>query len=692
MIPSWDDLRCGWAEAALRDDLYRDYRRGRLGFVPHLLPELAVAEPIERVLDVLADRLGPALDHALDPEHAEPGVRLPDTLRSPVADQPDGRWITRSNVVGVNIRTVGSAWNVVQYSLTLPAAFDAIHLLPVWQPGVVESLYGPSSWDIDGSIFSEELAAARPGLDTPERQLGAVIHLLHALGRAVGMDVIPHCDRYAEMALTHPEHFEWLQRRGLEIVDHRADLHEAVQRRIFAFVIDRGPAASRGDMPANAAALFAPDMPEQTRRHLIFGRAADLEGREARRLALVKWLREDGYEPVPATMAPPYRGLEVDPDPGAVIVDEHGMRWRDYRITEPREMSRVFGPLARYKLYERLDDNAAWAIDFDRPREDTWRHVCDHYAAVQQRFGFDFMRGDMSHVQMRPGGVPAETGERYDPLHAVKEHVRRNGAPWFAYFAESFLGPPNFMAYGDEVAHLEACEADATLGNLQSFPVGTPAFLAELAHYLDVAARSTVAPSMTAMTADKDDPRFDTFFAAGNAARTMLALFIPDLPSYTGLGFEIRDVHLEPAPNEHYTKLYVFHERKGPKARHGPWIWGRNAELFDQVTRLRLLAEEIGPALTGRATRWLVPPDPTGANPILAWTQAGDSPRYVFVVNTAAQRAVEDVRLPVEVPLRLVLSTHDQPPPEDRELLPDRGHHRMRQLAGEECRIYRVVS
>ena len=690
MKPTWDDLERGWGDAALRAGLYRDYRRGRLSFVPYLLPEIAVREPIDRILDVLADRLGPALDQALDPAHADPDAPLPDALRSPVAGQPDGRWLTRSNVVGVNIRTLGSAWDVVKYTLTLPASFDAIHLLPVWQPGVVESLYGPSSWDIDRSIFSRELAAARPGLDTPERQLCAVIHLLHALGRTVGMDVIPHCDRYAEMALIHPEHFEWLRRRGMEIVDHRANLHEEVQQAIFAFVSEHGPAVDDPPLPSTAAGLYASATDERTRRHLIFGRAADIESREARRLALVKHLHGLGFEPVPATMAPPYRGLEVDPDPDAVIVDEHGMRWRDYRITQPQEMSRVFGPLARYKLYDRLDDNTAWAIDFDRPREATWHYLCDHYAAVQRRFGFDFMRGDMSHVQMRPDGVPDETDERYDPLLAVKEHIRRSGAPWFAYFAESFLGPPDFMAYGDEVAHLEACNAEATLGNLQSYPVGTPGFLSELAHYLDVAGASSVKPSMTTLTADKDDPRFDAFFVSGNTARMMLALFLPDLPSYTALGFECRDVHLEPWTNEHYTKLYVFHERKGPKARSGPWIWGRNAGLFDMMTRLRLLAEEIGQEIAGRGTRWLVPPDPTGANPVLAWTHEGEGARYVFVVNTAASESVEKLRLPSVPGRRLHLMFSTESFPLDRLVERDGDDFVLTSMAGDEGRVYRI--
>ena len=48
--------------------------------------------------------------------------------------------------------------------------------------------------------------------------------------------------------------------------------------------------------------------------------------------------------------------------------------------------------------------------------------------------------------------------------------------------------------------------------------------------------------------------------------RLFMALFLADMPSYTALGFETRDLHHRPAPNEHYSKLYVFQERTGPKA------------------------------------------------------------------------------------------------------------------------------
>ncbi len=104
--------------------------------------------------------------------------------------------------------------------LTPPAAQSAIHVLPIWEPGVVGSLYGMVSWLLNSEFFSPSLAAVCPWLDRPDRQLCAVVNLLHGMGRTVGMDVIPHTDRFSEMALAFPEHFEWLRRRDLRIVDH----------------------------------------------------------------------------------------------------------------------------------------------------------------------------------------------------------------------------------------------------------------------------------------------------------------------------------------------------------------------------------------------------------------------------------------------------------------------------------------
>ena len=202
------------------------------------------------------------------------------------------------------------------------------------------------------------------------------------------------------------------------------------------------------------------------------------------------------------------------------------------------------------------------------------------------------------------------------------------------------------MVYGDEVDHLEASDADATLGDLQSTCVGSPEFLQKLRQYYDLAETRSFAPSFTVITSDKDDPRFDRFYLRGSVLRLFIALFLTDMPSYMALGFETRDVHHKPAPNEHYSKLYVFQESTGPKATRGPYVWGRNGALFGGVSRLRHYGDAIYSQIRGCPTRWLIHPDATGAQKHIAWTQKHSRPDYVFVANTDTEHDVRNFNIP----------------------------------------------
>jgi hypothetical protein len=202
------------------------------------------------------------------------------------------------------------------------------------------------------------------------------------------------------------------------------------------------------------------------------------------------------------------------------------------------------------------------------------------------------------------------------------------------------------MAYGDEIDHLEACDAEVTLGDLQSVPVPSDEFIQRFRWYRDIAEYRPLTPSFTIMTGDKDDPRFDSFYLSGNELRLFMGLFLTDMPSYMALGFESRDIHNSPAPNEHYTKLYVFQETDGPKATTGPYRFGRNGNLFYHLTRIRLFAEEILPEIEAESCRWLVPPDATAEQKFFAWTQAS-RPRYVFVGNAHTDAVVENFDIPL---------------------------------------------
>lgn len=600
-------------------DRLADFASGKTSWVVGLAPEQAMELSPTQVSELLHARLGAETFQAcIDPE-----IRHP----SPLAGTLDGEWLKSCHTVGVNVRTIGDFWKVLHYAITLPDHIRGIHLLPIWEPGVVGSLYGMASWELNPEFLSSDMYRMFPDIHKIEDQLIVVINLLHALDKVVGMDVIPHTDRYSEMVLCNPDHFEWLIRDGLLITDHREHLHEEAAQAIFEWLQQRGPA-----QPSYAMTGAFWQLPEAKRRHLLFGLAEDYGGRQNRRIDLVDWLYHRGLEPVPATMAPPYRGLEVDPNPSAMTVDDAGRIWRDYKFTKPTTMSRAFGPLTRFKLYGRQNDNQDWAIDFDQPRTKVWQYLTGKYAEQQARFNFDFMRGDMSHVQMRPDGVPETANEWYDPLRAVKRKIQET-TPHFAYFAESFLAEPGYMAYGDEVAHLERSEAEVTLGNLQSTVPDTPQFWEMTDHYLQVAATQSVTPAWTVITGDKDDPRFDHFHHYGELARMFTGLFLDILPLYYSLGYEQRDRHFDRAANELYSKLYVFQETRGDKAVGSPFQWGNNLDLFGKLTDLHRFAADITPQLGRTVLGEAAGANTVGKSRVLHWIRpaVNRDKAYLFV-------------------------------------------------------------
>lgn len=667
-------------ERSGKDPAIRAFVKGERAFIAELMPELAVQLPDVQVMKLLRECLGSELlSVCLTAEY---------TQASPLVGTKETSWIKTANLVGINVRTIGHFWNVVKYSLTLPASQSAIHLLPIWEPGVVASLYGMASRNINPEFYSEELAALCPHLNTVEKQLKAVVNLLHALGRTVGMDVIPHTDRYAEIVLANPQHFEWLQRVERKIVDHSANLHEKVQAATLEFLEEYGGADTQSDWPTRIADFYSNSFGEAGRIRVLFGKREEMDARNARRGELVNWLFARGFEPVPATMAPPYRGLEVDPRPEKQSVDHLGRIWYEYRIKKPQVMSRVFGPLTRFKFYERKQDNKHWQIDFSRPRLDTWRYFQEFYAQVQEEYHLDFMRGDMSHVQMRPRGVPAKATDYYDPHQMVGKYIRRK-TPYFAYFAETFLVAPDIMAYGDELDHLEMADADATLGDLQSVPVGDWEFMRHFRWYLDLLATRRFAPSFTMMTGDKDDPRFDQFYLDGNEARLFIALFLTNMPSYMALGFEQRDPHPEPVANEYYTKLFVFLMDKGSKAVRGPYRWGNNVALFSRLYRIRLQADQLWSEIANKEVHWLIYPNPAGTHFVIAW-QIADTP-YLFMVNLDTKSIRKNVKIPLVAPepkYRLIFSTLSSVAGRYRKLPYHGGHLQITQLEAGEGRIY----
>jgi len=675
-------------------NLIQQFVDKEVSFIPNLLPEDAVNLSTTETISILKKYLGEDIYfNAISVQNTSiPYSELPEILKSPVKAQTDGEWLKTTNMVGINVRTVKTFWNVVKYALTLPKSQDSIHFLPIWEPGVVSSLYGMASWNINPEFFAPDLASFLPHLDTVEKQLKAVINLLHALGKSVGMDVIPHTDRFSEMVLSNPHYFEWLQREEFEIINHKANLHEDVQALIISFLNQYGAANPFDQYPNDRAIFFSDEFGESQRNSILFGKPNQVKIRQLRRDALLRFLTKYGYEPVPATMAPPYRGLEVDKE--NFEEDSQGQIWREYNITKPKTFSRVFGPLTRYKLYDRLNDNQDWEIDFDKPLYPVWNYVASKYHQAQSFYGFDFMRGDMSHVQMRAAGVPAKIDDYYDILAYVKNYIQRQDTPYFGYFAETFLAPRNEMGYGDEIDHLEAADANSTLGDLQSVTVNTTLFAQRFRQYIDLLHTRSFAPNFTVMTADKDDPRFDEFYINGNEFRLFTALFLTDMPSYMGLGFRTRDTHFEPAPNEYYTKLFVFQISSGPKSTKGYYTWGKNGALYHRLLRIQYFAEAIWSDIKNRPVQWLIYPDATGYGKVIAWTHA-DHPKYVFIANLDTENDIINFAIPMiknmeNTALQLEFSTIGNISESDKITKFNGRHYNVTSIKKGECRVYRI--
>ncbi|MES2796779.1 MAG: hypothetical protein V4683_12485, partial [Bacteroidota bacterium] len=407
--------------------IINDYTTQKTSFLHGCQPNLAIQMPTTQIIYILTKRFGEEkVRQCLNPDH---------TFTSPISEEPDSEWLKSVTMVGVNVRTIGSFWSLVKYAMTLPSAISSVHLLPIWECGVVASLYGMASWHINPEFFDYDLSVQFPLLNSIEKQLKVAVNLLHLMGKTVGFDVVPHSDRYSEIVLANPYNFEWLKRKEFKIVDHSDHLPDKVAARIVEFININGSVS--GDYFSRNYKDFFDNSKnsEEVRLRILFGNKENKDARNHRRNALISYLFEKGYEPAPATMAPPYRGLIVDQSEEAKTVDNEGRVWRDYIIEKPQEMSRVFGPLARYKLYKSKDHNLNWELDFNKPRTEIFEYVGRKYLEVCQNFNFDFMRGDMSHVQMNPNVTTSHINEYYDIHKFVKNYIKKV-KPSFGYFAE----------------------------------------------------------------------------------------------------------------------------------------------------------------------------------------------------------------------------------------------------------------
>ena len=127
-------------------------------------------------------------------------------IPSPFQNEKNTDWAQTVKIIGINPRITKTYWGIVKYAMTFPE--NGIHLMPLFETGD-GSLYVQNSWELNDEFLDKDLADY--GFKSSKEQLKFVVNILHALGKAVGFDALPHVDNFSEIVILNPSCFEWIK-------------------------------------------------------------------------------------------------------------------------------------------------------------------------------------------------------------------------------------------------------------------------------------------------------------------------------------------------------------------------------------------------------------------------------------------------------------------------------------------------
>ena len=108
---SYSELQELWINPQSKIELINSYIDKETNFIPYLLPEDALKFSVSETIDILTKRFGSVVNDI---------VFEGKIVNSPLYHHQNTLWLKRSNMVGINIRTIGNVFNVVKYALTIP--------------------------------------------------------------------------------------------------------------------------------------------------------------------------------------------------------------------------------------------------------------------------------------------------------------------------------------------------------------------------------------------------------------------------------------------------------------------------------------------------------------------------------------------------------------------------------------------
>lgn len=531
-------------------------------------------------------------------------------IYSPQVNETNSGWMKSSKFIGINPRLAGSLWNVVKYALTFPE--NAIHLFPLWECGCEGSLYSPISWKLNSEFIEPELFSL--GYATIESQLKLVVKTLHAMNKSVGFDVVMHTDKYSEINFIYPEYFEWVKLNENktsqlfypDVVPN--EIHKEVQALICQFINEHGD--SLGDKMGNLTTenFFATKTSEAERQKIIFGNKVAF--RQKRRMELMNYIRNSGYELIPVTEYSPSRPILFDK-----IVSNEFTNWAEFKLENKFNEASIFNSLTPYKWYN--IDNEGYPIK-NSHIESVWQYFITKISNFQKEYDFDFIRADMGHNQITHAHNDSDKNLDEKEIWAeIKKRIQKE-VPYFGIFAEGFFTRNGYI---DIFKDLENKKFDVILGALQ-YRYLNEQFIEELKGYLEL--DKSYKPCVTILTADADSPGYAELYQSplANEVRFFTSQF-SNLPSYMGMGVELRSLNLK--DNYEYSGSFI---KKCPQN----YVWGENIDFYNKMNDMRDIYLKIKDKIIDKKLIWLKTNDTKSAGWFFLDTKT-NQPTYLFLIN-----------------------------------------------------------
>lgn len=492
------------------------------------------------------------LKNLIGNETLESAMNIELPYKSPVKGEKNTKWCASLKIMNINPRLAKTFWGIVKYAMTFPE--KGVHIMPLWETGDRGSLYVQNSWRLNDEFFDADLCNL--GYDTSSKQLKLVVNILHALGKVVCFDALPHVDNFSEITLLNPSHFEW------------AKLNADKSSQLFPPDVDYNTIYKEVENVITNASGLGDNLfklEEIEREKLLFPENCD---RTKIRIHLLDSIRRTGFEPVPVTEHSPCRPIVFEK------FESDGQKdWAVFEIKNKNNQAKIFGCITPYKWYK-IDDNG-YPIAGEK-EEKVWDYFIDKINKFQSEYNFDFLRADMAHNQISHSHAnPLKNEDEKQEMWAFLKDKIQESKPYFAVLAEAFYN----TYYIDGIMDMINKKADIVLGNM-NFKFLNEEFVNYIDDFVNPFRENfPFYPCLCTFSTDGDLKEHAKYFQSqeANELRFFISMFF-NLPSYTGMGFETKS--LKPSKYEEFSHEFVKHHAK-------PFIWGENEQMFNVVCGIR---------------------------------------------------------------------------------------------------------